>query len=1309
MAGNARFDSNSASPEDLAYAVNYPDGQRGNYLNAGLDRYGSFRESTESRMFNSGASTSRGSASSSGDMPPITQCLTMDPISLGDQKYTQLGEVRRVLGISHGNTSEENSFGAAQTKFLPPVATEELKRFKASVLDASVKARGRAKRLNESLQKLNKYSEALNSKKQQRNDSFTSERSGGLNILKMGVQSHRNPSDLGSPRLEDRTKSLVLQKRVRSSIAELRADGRSQTIARQPLVMGKDREMLRDGGEGSDVVEEKIRRLPTGGEGWDKKMRRKRSVGTASTRPTDGNGESKRIMHYKLNSEPGLQSSDAQGFRSGSFNGTAVVGKIDDTFFPAGSSMHATPKNDAERVSSSKDLTRGLNKDRLVAKSNNKSSVLEDNHIISPGQVTKGKASRAPRTGPIIASCSSPNFPRVSGALDGCELPSSVNKVNPVGGANNRKRPAPTGSASPSMAQWVGQRPQKISRTRRANLVPPVTNQDELQLQSKGCSPCDNGSRVPTVGTNGLLLARAAVSGTQQIRVKLENLSSPARLSESEESGAGENRESRGKERGTVGGEVEENALDQNAGTSLLLPKKNKILSKEEIGDGVRRQGRSSRGSSITRANISPMRDKLESPKPPKSTRTGSDKNGSKSGRPPLKKLSDRKASTHLAHVPNGASPDFTGESDDDHEELLAAANFACNASYLACSGSFWKKMEPVFARFSLEDTCSLKQQLESMEELHKGISPMFDQSNVNSGDLVKAEHFQSHLAPEETERSVQDQILLERGQKFPPLFQRVLSALIVENEFDDFEEKNGGRNILFQCGGEDSLGGTCLPMDVEPRNGNRIDFEYEPLLDVKSQKHSSVDRFSDNGNPLNIRSTSMHNQLCSDGLFQESNGFMESKIGILPEFSEVHGGEHPSLHANGSVISSLDLPYEQMCLEDKLILELRSIGIFPETVPDLADGEDEAINQDIIELQKELHEQVGKKKTYLNSIRKSIEESMKAERRDLVQIAMDRLVELSYKKLLATRGSFASKYEVPKVSKQVALVFMKRTLARCHRFEDTNKSCFSEPALQDIIFAAPPRANDAESMSCFGFSVSANKKPEDSQVQQGNSGSSDAFCAPVYSCDQEFAKTGPILNRGKKKELFLDDVGGSASFRAPSLGNTILGGAKGKRSEWERDKDKLGKNSVTKAGRTSVNNVKVERKTKSKPKQKSAQLSTAGNGIVSKYTETTHPAYSLAGDSCEKLTNDNSRKREVRMMSHGNNGQDSSKDVRGPVDITNLNELDPIEELGVADEFGGHQDLSNWFNFEEDGLQDHDSVGLDIPMDDLSELNMLL
>lgn len=69
-----------------------------------------------------------------------------------------------------------------------------------------------------------------------------------------------------------------------------------------------------------------------------------------------------------------------------------------------------------------------------------------------------------------------------------------------------------------------------------------------------------------------------------------------------------------------------------------------------------------------------------------------------------------------------------------------------------------------------------------------------------------------------------------------------------------------------------------------------------------------------------------------------------------------------------------------------------------------------------------------------------------------------------------ATRGSNASKSGVAKVSKQVAMAFMKRTLARCRKFEETGKSCFTEPAIRDVLFAAPPREVDIESTKITGL-----------------------------------------------------------------------------------------------------------------------------------------------------------------------------------------------------------------------------------------------
>lgn len=308
--------------------------------------------------------------------------------------------------------------------------------------------------------------------------------------------------------------------------------------------------------------------------------------------------------------------------------------------------------------------------------------------------IVKGKASRGPRSGSMAAANSAANVPRLSGTLESWEQAQVVNKNPSIGGPNNRKRSIPSGSSSPPITQWVGQRPQKISRTRRTNLIP-VSNNDEVPMQSEGCSPSDFGPRVSIGGINASLLPKSAANGNQNFKVKPENVPSPARLSESEESGAGENRMN---DKGVGSRDLEERTANagQSVGPSAISIKKNKIMAKEDIGDGVRRQGRSGRVSPFSRASISPTREKLDNvvpTKPLRNARSGSDKTGryliiffadetefyffvssfplllmrslsycySKSGRP-LKKQSDRKGFSRLGHVANGGSPDCSGK-----------------------------------------------------------------------------------------------------------------------------------------------------------------------------------------------------------------------------------------------------------------------------------------------------------------------------------------------------------------------------------------------------------------------------------------------------------------------------------------------------------------------------------------------------------------------------------------------------------------------------------------------------------------------
>lgn len=201
-------------------------------------------------------------------------------------------------------------------------------------------------------------------------------------------------------------------------------------------------------------------------------------------------------------------------------------------------------------------------------------------------------------------------------------------------------------------------------------------------------------------------------------------------------------------------------------------------------------------------------------------------------------------------------------------------------------------------------------------------------------------------------------------------------------------------------------------------------------------------------------------------------------------------------------------------------------------------------------------------------------------------------------------------------------------------------------------------------------------------------------FVSPIHLTKYDFSAAAGAVSSAKRREVLLDDVVGSASSRVTSSLESPIHGVRGKRSEREREqnKDGLRCNWISGSGRTSLDSsFKSERKTKAKPKQKNNNLFTQASGL------------STSGSD------------QSTVVSAGNlTGKASSspaKEANDPVDLANLQlpEFGSMDELAVTNELGGHQDLSKWLNFEEDGLQDHDSIGLEIPMDDLSELNMLM
>nr|GMD01913.1 uncharacterized protein LOC109148070 [Ipomoea batatas] len=674
----------------------------------------------------------------------------------------------------------------------------------------------------------------------------------------------------------------------------------------------------------------------------------------------------------------------------------------------------------------------------------------------------------------------------------------------------------------------------------------------------------------------------------------------------------------------------------------------------------------------------------------------------SKSGRP-LKKQSERKGFSRLGHPTSSGSPDFTGDSDDGREELLSAAKSAYNSNVHACSSAFWKKVEAFFASISSEEKFYLSDQLKSAEELHAKLTQFSCPENGVLGDHVQDEISLSDTLSGDRDKCMRNQCgskdsanadLVHKVQdstscakpdssknfdKVTPLYQRVLSALIIEDDLEEFEENGYERSLSLQGPG-DSPDEASPFIDCDSRNMDRTEFECESVVGVVQLEKNRTSKFAScNGYGTYTSNTGIRDSPYSNEMRLRENGFMHSEIGLLVDLSRCNSDGPQNVLTSSFSVSSLDCQYAQMSVNDRLLLELQSIGLYLEAVPDLEDKEDEVIDQEIMQLEKGLYQQIGKKKTYLGKMSQAIQEGKDVDRWDPEQVAMNKLVEVAYKKLLATRK--ASKIGVPKVSKQVALAFARRTLARCHKFEESGTSCFNDPVYRDIIFATPPRFSEAELLAGSNLGRAGVLGPYDN-----------------HQSDQAFARNGPLSNRGKKKEVLLDDVGGAA-FRATStLGGALFGGAKGKRSERDRDRDTSVRNANAKAGRSSLGNSKGDRKTKTKPKQKTAQLSTSGNGSYNKFLETTSTMHTSVAGSGECVNTNGNMKKESNMPSNSREVKESANAANLP-----LNDIDPIGEPDL----GAPQDFNSWFNFDVDGLADHDSIGLEIPMDDLSELNM--
>ncbi|KAI3967057.1 hypothetical protein MKW92_032870 [Papaver armeniacum] len=1267
MSSSNKYGLASNSPD----RPTYPSGQRGVYGASSLNKSGSFREGMENRILSSRPGMSRsGATCSPAEVANFLHSLPLDAkVMVSGQKLPRQAEVSRILSASLGMSQDNTHSGSSTTRIAP----EGIKKAKGAILENAGRASSdQVKVCTEMVSRFDKCFPNLCTRKRSRSDIQPSDRSntslavdrlasGGI-AGKLATQSNGISSGFGHEhqKSEDQCKNAV-SKRIRSSMVDGQMDIRGSVLGRPPAAMDRDKEIFGIASGGQVQSAEKDQALPIGIDGWEKsKMRKKRSgiksdVSMNGTiRSPDGDRESKRETQQRLGIEARSRFSNVHGFRSGPSNGAVGVGKLDVTSQQTtGLGMRSTARSDQDNGSLVNDRRDRVAGDKINVKAVNKLNFRETSNAASPASTLKINASaRGPRSGFGTMPKPIPNVHRAIGGPDDWETPQSMNKLNAVVGTSNRKRSQSARSSSPPVTQWGEQRPQKISRVaRRTNLLPHLPAHDESLAIEKTSDVSGNESG----------LRHSSGNIVQQVRPKVEP---SVALSESEESGA---TEVRSKDKGKKAAEMDEKSVQNfQKVTTSGSSRKNKMRD-EDFGSTVRRPGRGGRSSAAGRSSVSKAVDKLDNTitaKQLRSARHGSDKIVSKVGRPPNRKMSERKAYTRPRYTMNSGVQDLLGESHDLHEELLAAANAAADPGQ-ACSSPFWRQMEPLFSVISADDINFLKQQGTL------GSNPLTPTPVVASRDNCSTIPNRFELVECNGDRGFASQakhsVPARTDDNVIPLCQRLISALVSEEEIEEF----------------------CYTGDDE------TSFGWDAELKANSLNQQSFGNYCSIGKPV----TNGYRVPASE---RYRNGFVHDEFDFpaIPSFRDdsldgiqVDQEVMPNAHCS-------ELQYNQMALEERLLLELQSIGIYTDPVPGLADREDEDIGEDARRVEEELNQLVSKKNHLLSKVQKSAAEAREHQEREIERQAYDKLVGLVYSKYMACFGPNASsgKGASGKIAKQAALASVKRTLEQCQKFENYGESCFNEPVFQDLFLSRSSNLKVSECVDSIIEGESANlyTGTRSSEVRVSGthhippfipqSGQNMDTIDKYHLSDETTVKEDKGCTKIKQRELLLDEVVGGTgiSLRDHSeIGSSLA--TKGKRT------------GPAKIGRPALGTVKGERKPKSKPKQKTVRLSASVKGLLGKGLEPSKAVFTSASRYNGNATDINAKKENGLSM--------GTPDEDEALDLSHL----PLPGID-GDLDGQGQDFDSIFkHIDDEALQDIDFMGLEIPMDDLSDLNMMV
>lgn len=172
------------------------------------------------------------------------------------------------------------------------------------------------------------------------------------------------------------------------------------------------------------------------------------------------------------------------------------------------------------------------------------------------------------------------------------------------------------------------------------------------------------------------------------------------------------------------------------------------------------------------------------------------------------------------------------------------------------------------------------------------------------------------------------------RLDKAVPLYHRVLSALIEERDCDEYYHQSEGKHMFLQSASDDSHCGSCNLNDYEHRDRDRVESEAESTIDFQIPKNNMFDRFSCDKSAVSnsYRNPSMSSFIHGGEQWQGDDDSSHCDVGNASEICSNDSFQLQSGDVNAPNISS-NCQYQTMRLDDKLLLELQSIGLYPDTL----------------------------------------------------------------------------------------------------------------------------------------------------------------------------------------------------------------------------------------------------------------------------------------------------------------------------------------------------------------------------------------